>query len=57
MADDEYLGGIPYLEDVLRKLALIRRKGFGEVRVIIRNGVIYRILSTEDELMGEKKAE
>jgi len=57
MADNEYLGGIPYLEDVIEDIKLILEKGFGEVRIIIRNGVIYRILPTSDKIMGVKKPE
>lgn len=55
MADDEYFDGIPYLEDVIEKLKPVLKHGFGEVRVIIRNGVICNIIPAPNYLMEEKK--
>ena len=36
---------------VVEKINLIKRCGFGEVKVLIKNGVIYRILVTEDKMI------
>jgi len=41
-------------ELIKEKIQTIKKAGFGEVRVLIKNGVIYRILSTEDKLVEEK---
>lgn len=40
---------------IKKKIQTIKKSGFGEVRILIKNGVIYRILNTEDELVEEKK--
>jgi len=39
---------------IKEKVQTIKKLGFGEVRILIKNGVVYRILSTEDELVEEK---
>jgi len=36
-------------ETILGKVEVIKKAGFGEVRILIRNGAVYRILTTEDE--------
>ena len=36
---------------VLESIRLVRQAGFGEVRVLIRNGAIYRVLKTEDKFI------
>jgi hypothetical protein len=42
------------LEIIEQKLNSIKDSGFGEIRVVVRNGTVYRILSTEDELLEHK---
>jgi len=37
-----------------KRVKTILASGYGEVRILIKNRVIYRILSTEDELIKEK---
>jgi hypothetical protein len=39
------------LASVQAKIETIKKAGFGEVRILIRNGTIYRILTTEDEVI------
>lgn len=43
------------LELITPKLQAVKESGFGEVRILIKNGAIYRILTTEDELVEEEK--
>ncbi len=40
---------------IMEKVRLIKRLGFGEVRILIKNGVVYRILVTEDRIMDFKE--
>lgn len=40
---------------VLDSIWLVKKAGFGEVRVLIRNGAIYRILKTEDKILETDK--
>lgn len=37
---------------VIDKIQAIKKVGFGEVRVLIKNGTIYRILTTEDQVIN-----
>lgn len=39
---------------IAEKLQAVKESGFGEVRILVKNGAIYRILTTEDELMESK---
>lgn len=39
------------LELIQKKLETVKKAGHGEVRILIKNGAVYRILSTEDELV------
>lgn len=39
------------LASIQTKIDLIKKAGFGEVRILIRNGTVYRILTTEDEVI------
>ena len=43
------------IQSVINNIETIKKMGFGEVRVIIKNGVIYRILSTEDKIIHQEK--
>ena len=45
------------LEKIINKLQTVKAAGFGEVRILIRNGGIYRILVTEEELLKHNKTE
>ena len=38
---------------VIEKISLIEKAGFGEVRILIRNGCIYRIQTIEDKMIKE----
>ncbi len=38
-------------EDIEKKIEDIEKQGHGEVVIKIKNGVIYRVLKTEDELI------
>jgi len=40
---------------IITKIQSVKESGFGEVRVCIRNGVIFRICTTEDELIDIAK--
>jgi hypothetical protein len=42
------------VKSILNKLEIIKKAGFGEVRVLIRNGAIYRILTTQDEAVTKE---
>ena len=39
---------------VLDSIDLVKKAGFGEVRIVIRNGAIYRILKTEDKVLEKE---
>ncbi|MGD9116868.1 MAG: hypothetical protein PVJ61_06830 [Dehalococcoidia bacterium] len=39
------------LQVIERKLSIIKKSGFGEIRIMVKNGIVHRILSTEDELV------
>jgi len=41
------------LAPVIEKIELIEKAGFGEVRILIRNGFIYRIQTIEDKLVTD----
>lgn len=43
------------IELIAEKLQAVKESGFGEVRILIKNGAIYRILTTKDELVDEGK--
>ena len=45
------------LEKIIQKVNAIKSTGFGEVRILIRNGDIYRILVTEEELLKHNRTE
>jgi hypothetical protein len=42
------------IASVLDSIELVKTAGFGEVRIMIRNGAIYRILKTEDRVLGKE---
>jgi len=42
------------LAKIITKIQAVKESGFGEVKVCIRNGVIFRICTTEDELIDIK---
>ncbi|MCL2149402.1 MAG: hypothetical protein FWH51_00465 [Dehalococcoidia bacterium] len=44
------------LSRVAENIEIVKRVGFGEVRVLIKNGAVFRILTTVDKLMEETKA-
>ena len=37
---------------VLEYIRLVKKSSFGEVRILVRNGAIYRILKTEEKLIA-----
>ena len=39
------------LEKIMLKVSTVKAAGFGEIRILVRNGNIYRILVTEEELL------
>lgn len=43
------------LELIAEKVKAVKESGFGEVRILIKNGAIYRVMTTEDELIKEKE--
>ena len=43
------------LAKIITKIQAVKESGFGEVKVCIRNGVIFRICTTEDELIDIAK--
>jgi len=44
------------LELIAEKIKAVKESGFGEVRILIKNGAIYRIMATEDELVEKPKS-
>ena len=40
---------------VITKIQSVKESGFGEVKICIRNGTVYRICTTEDELIDIAK--
>lgn len=42
------------LEKVKPKLEAVLKAGNGEVRILVKNNAVYRILKTEDELVTKK---
>ena len=42
---------------IIQKVNAVKAAGFGEVRILIRNGNIYRILVTEEELLKHNRKE
>lgn len=45
----------PEIMAVYEKIELIKRLGFGEVRVQIRNGAVYRIITTEEIMLPKQE--
>ncbi len=45
------------LEKIKQKVNAVKAGGFGEVRIPVKNGAIYRILVTEEELLKHDKIE
>ena len=45
------------MEKIMQKVNDVKAAGFGEVRILVRNGAIYRILVTEEELFKNNKTE
>lgn len=43
------------LEKIMQKVNAVKAGGFGEVRILVKNGAIYRILVTEEELLKHNK--
>jgi hypothetical protein len=43
------------LKVIKHKLNIIKQSGFGEIRIVVRNGIVYRILSVKDELVEPKQ--
>ncbi|APH12647.1 hypothetical protein ASJ33_05515 [Dehalococcoides mccartyi] len=43
------------LAKIITKIQAVKESGFGEVKVCIRNGSIYRIIKTEEEMMETSK--
>lgn len=39
----------------MQKVNAVKAGGFGEVRILVKNGAIYRILVTEEELLKHNK--
>ena len=52
---EKEMNGKTVLEIVAQKIEKVSNIGFGEIRIVIRNGAVYRILSTEDELLEKNK--
>jgi hypothetical protein len=42
------------MNTIFEQVEIIKKIGFGEIRVQIRNGSVYRILSTEDRLLQKE---
>jgi hypothetical protein len=40
--------------ELFRYIEVVKKSGFGEVRIIIKNGAIYRIQKTEDKIFGKE---
>lgn len=45
------------MEKVRPKLEAVLKAHNGEVRILVKNGAVYRILKTEDELVTKKGIE
>lgn len=43
------------LAKIITTIRAVKESGFGEVKVCIRNGSIYRIIKTEEEMMEASK--
>ena len=43
------------LNQIVETVENVKKLGFGEVRVLIKNGGVYRILTTIDKLVEDKK--
>jgi len=41
------------IQSIVEKIEIIKKTGFGEVRILIKNGAIYRILTTEDKIISK----
>ena len=39
---------------IIDKMETVKKSGFGEVRILIRNVAVYRILTTEDEAVNKE---
>lgn len=55
METEQELSNESMLDLIDGKIKIIKEFGFGEVRIIIRNGAVYRIISIRDELIEESK--
>ena len=55
MNSGDFTASNSILKLVQKKIEVISKIGYGEVRIVIRNGDVYRILSTEDELIEKNK--
>jgi hypothetical protein len=42
-------------ELIMQKVQAVKESGFGEVKICIRNGTIYRICTTEDTVIEPAK--
>jgi len=42
------------IASVLESVNIVKKAGFGEVRIVIRNGAVYRILKTEDKVLDKE---
>jgi hypothetical protein len=49
MTDTDY-------KDIIDKIEAVKKAGFGEVRVLIKNGAVYLIKATEDKLIEKPKS-
>ena len=45
------------LKRIMQKVSAVKAAGFGEIRIVVRNGAIHRILVTEEELLTHNKIE
>ncbi|MET0039912.1 MAG: hypothetical protein ABW041_07210 [Dehalococcoides mccartyi] len=43
------------LAKIITKIQSVKESGFGEVKICIRNGSVYRISTTEEELIEATK--
>lgn len=41
-------------ELIAEKVDAVKKSGHGEVRILIKNGAVYRILKTEDKLLEQE---
>lgn len=55
MKTEQNPGNETTLGAIVEKIENVKKRGFGEVRIIIRNGAVYRILTTEDELIEKDR--